>query len=78
MLFVILSGCAISEDERIERNNELYQIERNFRTFVNECEFLEGSLYIPRKRVPNGIPTPWEMKGSTCDLDGRSIRMTEW
>ena len=75
---VTLAGCAISDEERIERHNELYQIESNFHTFVNECKFLEGSLYIPRGRVHNGIPTPWEMKDSTCYLDGRSIKMTEW
>lgn len=78
MLFVILSGCAISDEEYAERINRLTQIESDFYTFVDECEFIGGSLYIPRKRVPNGIPTPWEMQDSTCSFDGHSIEMTEW
>ena len=69
-----LFGCAISDEERIDFN----QITDDFYTFVDECEFAEGSLYIPRRRVPNGTPTPWEMQDSVCYLDGRSIEMTEW
>ena len=54
------------------------QIEDDFHTFTDECGSLGGSLHIPRRRVPNGIPTPWEMQDSICYLDGRSIEMTEW
>ena len=78
MLFVVLSGCAISDEERAVRENRLYQIKQDFYVFVDECEFMEGSLYIPRRRVHNGIPTPWEMEDSICYFDGISIEMTDW
>ena len=75
---VTLVGCAISDGERAARIDRWNQIERDFYVFADECEFLEGSLHAPHKQGHNGIPTPWEMKDSTCYLDGRSIKMTEW
>ena len=78
MLFAVLSGCVISDEERTDRANKWNQIDRDFNTFVDECEFLGGSLYVPHGRVHNGMPTPWEMEDSICYLDGRSIKMTEW
>jgi len=74
---VTLAGCAISDDEHAARINELNQIERDFHALVDECEILEGHLYIPRRRVHNGILSPWEMKEAACYFDGRPITITE-
>ncbi len=66
MLIVGLSGCAITDEERHKRLSYMADIEEDFRVFVSDCQFTYGYLYVPRRRVQNAPPTPWEMQDAVC------------
>lgn len=66
-IFIIgLSGCAINDVERHARLSYLANIQTEFQTFVSNCRFTAGHLFVPRQRVPNAPPTPWEMQDAVC------------
>ena len=69
MLIISLPGCAITDEERHNRLSYVADIEKNFWIFVSDCRFTDGHLYVPRQRVQNAPPTPWEMQDAVCFYD---------
>jgi len=47
----------------------LNYIEERFKIFVSDCRLMDGHLYVPRRRVSNAPPTPWEMTDAICWYD---------
>ncbi len=66
ILALLLSGCAITEEERYERLLYVSEIETAFKIFVSDCDIIDGHLYVPRTRVSNAPPTVWEKTGAQC------------
>ena len=69
MLIVGLSGCVITVEDRHKRSSYIADIEEDSRVFVSDCQFTYGYLYVPRRRVQNAPPTPWEMQDAVCFYD---------
>lgn len=68
-----LTGCAITDVEQQERLEYSNKIERDFWTFMNDCQVTGGHLYVDspviERRVHNAPITVWEMKGIVCEYD---------
>ena len=70
LIFIVgLSGCVITDEERHKRLSYMADIEEDFRVFVSDCQFTYGYLHVPRRRVQNAPPTPWEMQDAVCFYD---------
>ncbi len=66
ILALLLSGCAITEEERHERLLYVSEIETAFEFFVSDSDIIDGHLYVPRTRVSNAPPTVWEKTRAQC------------
>lgn len=70
---LILSGCAITDEERYERLAYTNAIEKDFLVFVSDCNFFDGELRIDlpieNRRVHNAPITVWEMQHAECWYD---------
>ncbi len=70
LIFIIgLSGCAITDEERHKGLSYMAEIKKDFLVFVSDCRVTDGYLYVPRRRVHNAPPTPWEMQDAVCYYD---------
>lgn len=69
LIIIYVSGCAITDEKRYERLSYIDIIEKDFSAFVADCRFTAGHLYVPRRRVRNAPPTPWEMQDAVCYYD---------
>ncbi len=70
LLLLYLSGCATTEEERVDGLSRMDTIKHDFTTFVADCYFTEGELVIDKRleerRVQNAPITVWEMKNAQC------------
>ncbi len=73
-IFIFLSGCAITAEERYERLSYMAEIEKDFRILMSDCRLNDGYLHVPRRRVQNARPTPWEMQDAVCYYHDTSPR----
>jgi hypothetical protein len=73
IIILAITGCAITDVERQERLEYLEKTERDFWTFVNDCQVTGGHLYIDspviERRVHNAPINVWEMKDVVCEYD---------
>jgi len=65
LLLICLSGCASTTADLMY----MAEIEEAYDSFVSDCNFLQGKLYVARRRVQNAPPTVWEMKDAVCWFD---------
>lgn len=69
-ILIISSGCAITDEERLVRQQHIADIEKEFYSFVADCYMTEGELVIDKsledRRVQNAPITVWEMKDAVC------------
>jgi len=70
---LILSGCAITDEERLERLTYMAKIQSDYDIFVSDCRVSDGELRInlplEERRVHNAPITVWEMKYAECWYD---------
>ncbi len=79
LIFILaFTGCTITGVERQERLEYLEKTERDFWTFVKDCETTGGHLYVDspviERRVQNAPITVWKMKGMVCEYDDARTR----
>lgn len=64
LIFILaITGCAITDVERLERMQYSHKIKQDFQIFVSDCRMTEGELVIDRPI------TVWEMKDAVCYYD---------
>ena len=66
LTFVLLSSCAITDEERLDRLMHLNEIETAFEIFERDCNIIDGYLYVPQGRISNAPPTVWEKTRAQC------------
>jgi hypothetical protein len=78
-LLYSLSGCAHDHEQAAKMN----RISHEYTSFVEECEYSGGFLWIDRpftsRRVQNAPLTVWEKQDAVCTFShNTSMRMRDW